>query len=98
MSAASTYKEHVKAEIRLIDAIGDAHGGWHWNDSYILESDVYFSLESLTPRRVLSTLREWGYLSEHSRGRVKVEDYGDLIEIVNRYTGEPILALLIELL
>ena len=83
-----------KVEIRGIDAVKN-DGAWNWNESYVLEQDVYWHEEGLTPRRILRQLRIWGYLPESSKGRVRVVDEGDLIEIQDKSTGRPILALLL---
>jgi len=83
-----------KVEIRGIDAVKH-DGSWSWNESYVLEQDVYWHEEVLTPRRILRQLRIWGYLAESSKGRVRVVDEGDLIEIQEKNTGRPLLALLL---
>ena len=87
--------EHwYKVEIRGIDAVRH-DGNWIWNESYVIEQDIYWHEEGLTPRRILRLLRIWGYLTESSKGRVRVVDEGDLIEIQDKGTGRPILALLL---
>lgn len=83
-----------KAEIRSIDAVRH-DGDWTWNESYLLEGDIYWHEEGLTPRRILRQLRIWGYLAESSKGRVRVVNEGDLIEIQHKNTGRPLLALLL---
>lgn len=82
------------AEIRGIDAV--RHDGvWVWNESFLLEGDIYWHEEGLTPRRILRQLRKWGYLTESSKGLVRVVDEGGLIEIQDKGTGRPLLALLL---
>jgi len=84
-----------KMELRGVDAIKD-DGFWTWNDSYVLESDIYWPEQELTPRKVLRTLRKWNYLAPSSKGRVRVSDEGEIIEIQEASTGRPLLALLIQ--
>lgn len=87
--------EHwYKVEIRGIDAVKH-DGNWSWNESYVLEQDIYWHEEGLTPRRILRQLRIWNYLSEASKGKLRVVDEGDIIEIQDKNTGRPILALLL---
>lgn len=79
-----------------IDAWRDPDGGWTWNAWYKLEAGIF--LTDPTPRKVLAFLRRAGYLTEASKGRVRVDmgrEYMDatLIEIQNKNTGEPLLAL-----
>ena len=81
-------------EIRGIDAVKN-EGFWMWNESWLIEGDILWHEEALTPRRILRQLRKWGYLTESSKGRVRVVDEGDLIEIQEKNTGRPILALLL---
>jgi hypothetical protein len=83
-------------EIRGIDAWKD-DCGWYWNDSWLIESDVVFGKDALTPRKIAKALREWGYLSEASKGRIRLESTdGESWEVLNKDTGEPVLALMIE--
>ena len=84
-----------KTELRSIDAV--RHDGvWVWNESFLLESDIYWHEEVLTPRRILRQLRKWGYLTESSKGKLRVVDEGDLIEIQEKNTGRPLLALFLQ--
>lgn len=77
-----------------VDAWRD-DGGWYWNNSFTL--DANFWIENPTPRRVCRILREMGYLKETSKGRVRVDkgrEYMEtFIEIQNKATGEPVLAI-----
>lgn len=84
-----------KVEIRGIDAVKN-DGVWNWNESWLIENDIYWHQEVLTPRRILRQLRKWGYLTEASKGRLRVVDEGDLIEIQDKGTCRPILALLLQ--
>jgi hypothetical protein len=79
-----------------IDAWRDPDGGWTWNNAYTLEEGIVFHHSRLTPRKILAALRRWGYLTNESKGRCRVDDAGtagDLYEIQDRATGEPLLAL-----
>jgi len=67
-------------------------GGWTWNNGYPLEEDIYIAPDAATPRRVFRMLRN-SYLSEQSKGRVRLEDDGYNLVIEDRNTGEPIFAL-----
>ena len=83
-----------KAELRGIDAV--RHDGiWTWNESYVIESDIYWHEEGLTPRRILRQLRIWNHLSQASKGKLRVVAEDDIIEIQDKGTGRPLLALLL---
>lgn len=86
---------YIKTELRGIDAWRDEDGGWTWNDSWVIEDGIYILESELTPRKILRYLRQWGYLTESSKGRVQVVNDGDIIEILDKNTGEPLLALFI---
>jgi len=89
------HQAYYKVELREIDALKNAEGVWTWNESYVLADDIIFCEAALTPRTILKTLRDWGYLSQASEGRVRVVDDGELIEIQEKSTGRPVLALLL---
>ena len=84
----------TKLRILSIDAWRDTSGGWYYNASYaagFLEIE-----EPLTARRLLKALREQGFLTEASKGRVQVEEPGtdpEAWEIQDRGTGEPLFLL-----
>lgn len=87
---------YYKIELRQIDALRDSEGVWTWNYSYVLADDIIWCETDFTPRRILRKLRDWGYLSPESKGRVRVADEGDfLVEIQEKNSGKPILALFI---
>ena len=67
---------------------------WTWNASYIVERDIVFEEDAITPRRVLSLLRKMGLLTEESKGRVKVSDEWPLIEVQLKSNGMPLFALI----
>lgn len=82
-------------ELRSIDAWREREGGWTWNDSFKLEGGICFDTAALKPRTILKKLREWGYLTDHSKGRVRVQDDDSVIEIQDKGTGKPLLALML---
>ncbi len=75
-----------------IDAWRDPYGGWEWNNWFTMEEDIYIPSEAITPRCVFKMLRN-GYLSDYSKGRVRLEDDGYNLVIKDRHTGKPIFAL-----
>jgi hypothetical protein len=85
-----------KAELRSIDAWRDPDSGWIWNDSFFLEDGIYMEENQITSRKLLRNLRKWGYLSDYSKGRVRMVDYCSIIEIQLKNTGEPLLALFMD--
>lgn len=86
---------YYKIELREIDSFRDSEGTWIWNESYVLADDLICCEADFTPRKILKELRKWGYLSPASKGRVRVVDEGDLVEIQEKDTEKPILALFI---
>ena len=88
-------ERYYRAELRITDALKDSKHGWVWNESYVLADDLVFCETELTPRKILRKLREWEYLTQSSKGRVRVEDYGELVEIQEKSTGRPIFAVLL---
>lgn len=86
-------ERYFKYEIRSVEAWRD-DDGWVWNNSFVVEEEVYFAESALTKRKILRWFRDNGYLTESSKGRVTVEDYGDIIEICARGTGEPLFAMI----
>lgn len=85
-------ERYFKYEIRSVEAWRD--DGWVWNDSFVVEEEVYFAESALTNRKILRWFRDQGYLNDSSKGKVTVEDYGDIIEICVRGTGEPLFAMI----
>jgi len=69
--------------------------GWYWNNACTLETGVHIS--PITPRRVARLLRQWGYLTDESKGRILVEMdlFGEdvFIEIQVKSTKQPLLAI-----
>ena len=85
-------------KILSIDAWRDMDG-WTWNNHFkvgeITREDL--EREGRTNRTLLAYLRREGYLSDRSKGRVRVCDEhsydGTFIEIQDRHTGEPLFAI-----
>jgi len=84
--------DYLKMDLLSIDAWSDCEG-WNWNQWYTVENDIYFAYSELTTRKILAFLRKSGFLTEQSRGKLRVEDDGYNYVIENRNTGEPLLAL-----
>ena len=87
---------YYKCEIRSIDAWREPEGGWSWNDSYLLEKDVFFHESALNSRQILRYLRERGYLTSFSKGKVRVSHEWPLYEIQDKNSDKPLLALIFE--
>lgn len=86
-------KEYFKFELRSIDA-WRYDGLWEWNASYKLEDGFYIAEHALNTRSLLQILRQADYLSNASKGKLTIWTDGDVYEIQNRKTGEPLLALI----
>jgi hypothetical protein len=87
---------YAKLDLVSIDAWRECEGGWTWNTSYRLEAGIWLEESRLTPRKILSFLRKAGYLTDASKGRVRVEEiptFEPFYEIQDKNTGEPLLAL-----
>lgn len=80
-------------ELCSIDAWAEPEGGWCWNDSFRLEEGIVFADDALTPRKILKALRDWDYLADGSKGRLRVVEDWPVIEIQNKSNGCPYLAL-----
>lgn len=94
------------ATLVSVDGLRNSTGGWDWNDQHKLRE---YSREELGPvlgeqdrnraRRVFAFLRAEGYLSERSKGRVRLDVSGsdpDYFTIENKDTGEPVFALIVD--
>jgi len=81
--------------VTTIDAWADDFGGWTWNDSWSA-GQLEIEGEKLTTRKVLNALRSEGYLSDYSKGRVRIDwlesfmDEGSVCEIQHKDTYRPI--------
>ena len=80
-----------------IDAWRD-RSGWYWNDHRKvgeIDSHTLYSLN--TNRKLLGWLRRSGFLTDYSKGRVRVDAPGCydgvFIEIQDRHTGRPLFAI-----
>jgi hypothetical protein len=78
-------------QVVSVDAWAEPEGGWYWNNQYKIGEG---QLERLTPRLILRWLRQEGFLTDRSIGKVQVEDCDDVMEIQEHNTGRPILALI----
>lgn len=87
--------EVTKYRLVSIDAWHDHDGGWQWNQWYTVEDGVYLG-NDITARRLLKFMRQSGWLTEKSKGRVRIDWHGEMcepfIEILDKNTGEPLLA------
>lgn len=68
--------------------------GWTWNNWCKVGEIEKAEFEKLdTTRKVLSYMREWGYLSDWSKGRVAVQGDQYNVVIVDKNTHEPLFAI-----
>ena len=82
----------MKARILSIDAWRD-NDGWTWNNWFNV--GTFEAPESTldSPRKLLAYMREAGYLSDASKGRVSIEDDQYNVVICDRNTSEPLFAI-----
>lgn len=80
----------VTYNVFSIDAVRDENG-WSWNDKFKMD-DFQVQLDDTTvsnSRKLLKLCREQGWLTEQSKGKVKV-DYvngdNEIIEVINKNT------------
>lgn len=89
----------AKANIVSIDA-WNGPDGWTWNNSFQLSDVESKDIDKLkTPRKVCAYLRKLGYLKAESAGKVQVDYSGsdpDCIEIKDKSSGEPVLAIWVD--
>ena len=93
------------ATLVSIDGWRNSCGGWDWNDQHKLREYSREELEPVLgehdknrPRRIFAFLRAEGYLSDKSKGRVRLDVSGsdpDYLTIEDKNTGEPIFALIV---
>ena len=87
--------EVTKYRLVSIDAWRDFDGGWTWNQWYNVEDGVYLG-NDITARRLLKFMRQSGWLTHASKGRVRIDWHNEMcepfIEILDKNTGEPLLA------
>ena len=79
-----------KYEIRQIDALPEGENGWIWNTSYKLSTMV----TSGDPRKALPRHLARNHGVKFMRGRTRIVYDGDVYEIQDRKTGEPLFAAL----
>ena len=82
----------MKYKLLSIDAWKD-DCSWTWNAWYSLGFEAIIEDKDTTPRKVFALLRDEGYLSDESKGRVSLDDDGYNLVIRNKDTYEPIFAL-----
>lgn len=83
--------EVTKYRLVSIDAWRDCDGGWQWNQWYTVEDSVSIP-NNMTTRQLLKLMRDRGWLTDESKGRVRVAWEWDIIEIQDKNTGAPWLA------
>ena len=85
--------ESTKFKLVSIDAWRD-NGGWTWNNYFTIEDGVFLG-NDITARRLLKFMRQSGWLTEQSKGRVSIDWHNEMIdpmiEILDKNTGEPLL-------
>lgn len=88
--------EVTKYRLVSIDAWRNECGGWDWNNSYKIEDGIMLP-DDITARKLLRFMRDSGWLTESSKGRVSIDWHNEMfepfIEILDKNTGEPLLAL-----
>lgn len=91
-------REWLTLSVLSIDAWRD-DDGWTWNSWRPISNQWIWAQDELTARKILRRLRDAGVLRPTSAGRLRVEvcandgPDGTVIEIQDRATGEPLLAL-----
>ena len=92
-------REWLTLSVLSIDAWRDDGNGWTWNNWRAIGSPWLWAQDELTPRKILRRLRDADILRPTSVAKLRVEVCADdgpdgtLIEIQDRKTGEPLLAL-----
>ena len=81
-----------KCDVVSIDAVHDGYS-WIWNNQFLLENQIEFPKKNVTSRTICNFLRDLAYLTEYSKGKVRVEEYADyMFEIQNKSNGQPLFA------
>ena len=75
-----------------IDAWRNCDNGWDWND-WRKVGRIDVAVCNLPARALLKIMRDEGYLSAYSAGRVAVEDDGYNVVIVQRSDNMPLFAI-----
>lgn len=82
----------TKARVLSIDAWRN-EGGWEWNAAYTAGEYAKEDIPQ-TNRKLLKWLRDEGFLTEFSKGKVRVEQpYDSCTEIQLKSTGQPLFAI-----
>ena len=82
------------SKVISIDAWRDEMGGWTWNDAHYTGIDFPEELLEASNRKILAWMRDHGPLSEASKGKIAIVEYGERdLEFQIRTTGEPIFAI-----
>lgn len=82
--------KEIEYEIRAIDAIMDEEGGWIWNNSIPVNNFKVRETAKNHKSAFLRHLKKMGAILPH--GIYKVEDDGEVLEIVTRKEGRPFIA------
>ena len=69
-------------------------GAWYWNDTTRIEDDIIIHDDSTTPRKLFRFMRRNGWLTEYSKGRIRLDDAWPYLTIEDRGTGEQLLCLI----
>ena len=81
-----------EVSVLSIDAWRNADEGWYWNSWYKVGA-VPLAVCDLTPRKLLRYMRDAGYLSKASAGRVSIDDDGYNVVICDKANRMPVFAL-----
>jgi len=92
--------QYYNCKLLSIDAWRD-ECGWYWNNAIAEEHGIYIGHDSRlldNTRRMLAWMREQGFLTEASKGKVTIDWHNEiidglLVEVCCKSTGEPIVAL-----
>lgn len=85
-------KSKVKTyRVLNIDAWRDDEGGWTWNQ-WFNAGTVSLNINA-TNRQILKAMRDQGYLSDYSKGRVAIDDDQYNLVILNKSNLEPVFAI-----
>ncbi|MBQ2636665.1 MAG: hypothetical protein IJG09_08230 [Methanobrevibacter sp.] len=82
--------KEIEYEIRAIDAVMDEEGCWMWNNSIPVNNFRVRETAKNHKGAFLRHLKKLGAILPH--GTYKVEDDGEILEIVTRKEGKPVLA------
>ena len=86
---------YFKADLVSIDAWKEEKC-WTWNASYTVERDIIMADSAITARKVTRMLRDMDFLTQASKGRVKVSDEWPIIEVQRKSNGRPLFALMFD--